>query len=857
MQEQEVMQVSLSAPKRAENGKRFVYTPPSWLYRTIVPLLSSRVHIDETVIASIKELSANGPLVYALKYRSTFDLNFLRLKFQELGLPVPGFAFAESGAVSTYLSKWIRKDPAGMADFRSYQSWTPLHENVLKDNFEAGMAAAFFLVDEQTSKNIYITPENDPVKILMDLQGKLPALITIIPLTILYDRRPRRLTEPAWEDLLGDPDRPGPIRRLLLATRKWAIPELLAGEPVHLITQFEEFGAQADWENLPFELRKKLVQSINDRIRVNRGPEKLSTTEIKERVLQDERVQRATRDAVRTENISERQAREKTEEMVDEIASDPRFQVHHALYYTLKWLFDKVFEGVDIRRSDFDELKKANADSSLIFVSCHKSHFDYLLIGFFSFINQMAIPYMAAGKNLSFWPVGPILRHAGAFFIRRSFKGMSLYTHVFAAYLKVLVKEKVNMNFYIEGGRSRTGKLLPPRLGMLSFLLQTIHEHAVEDLCFVPVFVGYDQIPEEKSYIKESSGKEKKKETFSQLIKSKDVLKKKFGKVYVRFHSPMSYRDFIERAGYEFENSSVKEGRKALQDFAYHLMYGIVKCGVISPVDIVAAGLVCAGKAKITANDLDESISYLLAAVKHNGFSLADTLENYPTAVKNALGIFRKRKFFEQAEDDASYTLNPDRKPNLIFYKNAFVNYLWAESIFALVVCSNEKITLTDLKRQFMEIKDILEKELILDPIIPLDDIIDGVIAFGEQKAWLKKADDELTVLERKPFEAYRLIIADILEIYYWSIKVAQPEACPIGQKDLIKKITKAAGENRAENLPPSPYISLVALNNALARFAEQGVLEYRAIKKAVERVSDPELRNKNLDFLEKLLFRK
>ena len=126
-------------------------------------------------------------------------------------------------------------------------------------------------------------------------------------------------------------------------------------------------------------------------------------------------------------------------------------------------------------------------------MSCHKSHLDYLLVGYLAFVNQMAIPYMAAGKNLSFWPVGPVLRNAGGFFIRRTFKGLGLYPHVFAAYLKVLVKEKVNINFYIEGGRSRTGKLLPPRVGMLAFLLQSVKEGSVKDLTFVPTFVGYDQ----------------------------------------------------------------------------------------------------------------------------------------------------------------------------------------------------------------------------------------------------------------------------------------------------------------------------------------------------------------------------
>ena len=252
----------------------------------------------------------------------------------------------------------------------------------------------------------------------------------------------------------------------------------------------------------PFDVRQKLIESINARIRVSRGPKRLSRTEIKELVLQDARLHRIVREKAIGESTSEQKVRKKAESYIEEIAADQRIQALHFLFYVLKWLFSKVFDGIDLKESAFAALKKANAEGSLIFVSSHKSHFDYLLIGFLSFINQMAVPYMAAGKNLSFWPVGPILRHGGAFFLRRSFKGLGLYTHVFAAYVKALAREKVNINFYIEGGRSRTGKLMPPRVGMLAFLLQAVEEGAVEDLSFIPTFIGYDQIPEERSYLR-------------------------------------------------------------------------------------------------------------------------------------------------------------------------------------------------------------------------------------------------------------------------------------------------------------------------------------------------------------------
>ena len=282
------------------------------------------------------------------------------------------------------------------------------------------------------------------------------------------------------------------------------VPELLVGEPVRLLEQFEEFGSDKPWEDLPLEVRKELIKSINVRIRINRGPEKLSPAEIKGIVLQDPRVQKAVCELVADKGLPEAKVLKEAEAYVDEIANKTSIHMYHLLYIALQRIFSRIFSGIDVKENQFATLKRANMDGSLVFVSCHKSHFDYLLVGVQCFMNNMAIPLMAAGQNLAFWPVGPILRHGAAFFLRRTFKGLGMYADVFAAYVKALVKDHTNIKFFIEGGRSRTGKLLPPKVGLLGFLLQAIDEGAVRDLAFVPTFVGYDQIPEEKSFLKEA-----------------------------------------------------------------------------------------------------------------------------------------------------------------------------------------------------------------------------------------------------------------------------------------------------------------------------------------------------------------
>jgi glycerol-3-phosphate O-acyltransferase len=829
---------------------------PPWLLRKLVNFLSEKVQIEPSMVERLRELSANGPIVYAMKYRSVFDLHFLRMRFAQLGLPVPSFIFdvssASAGSLSKVFKVWSSR-VSGM--LHEHKLDRPANEQVVKEILENGGAAVLFLVDEKTSRSRYVHPEQDPIRILLDIQGKIAGSIAIVPLFILYDRRPPRSIRPFWETFLGDPDRPGPLKRLLLALRHWTVPELVMGEPVHLVGEFEEFGAEESWDEAPLELRARLVDAINARIRVNRGPERRSRTEIKEKVLQDARLQRAVGEAAQREGAIEESIRKKAESYVDEIAADVRFQMHHFLYYVLKWMFAKVFDGVDYKESEFSNLKEANAQGSLIFVSNHKSHFDYLLIGFISFINQMTIPHMAAGKNLSFWPVGPVLRHAGAFFIRRSFRGLALYPQVFAAYLKVLVNEKININFYMEGGRSRTGKLLAPRLGMLAFILQTVEEGVVEDLTFVPTFVGYDQVPEEKSYLSELAGKDKQKESFTSFMRAKEVLKKSFGRVYLRFHEPVSFREFCRKLGVEPGGLSTRENRKLIQDFAYYLMSGIASAGVVTPIELTAAGLLCKGTTRVTRRDLLESAEILSQGLHHQGRGFADSLDNVEQAIDSALKRFRARKFleFEAGSAEIAYTIDRHRRPNLDFYKNALVNYLWSESLIATIVLNSgaHVMQIEELNKQFRILLDICSKELILDPLESSDQIFFRVLDFFAEKGWVNVAEQEVRIADKKPLWVFKGILADILVVYHLALAVSDEIGDGLGQKDYAKRMLKRAQDLHADTRSRVvPSIPSVTLANALARFSEMGVFHYRQSKKFLKGVQDSDRRDELRDYL-------
>ncbi|MCA1961791.1 MAG: 1-acyl-sn-glycerol-3-phosphate acyltransferase [Desulfomonile sp.] len=816
---------------------------PAWILRKLIGVLSANVRIEPSVVEQLRDLARRGPIIYAMKYRGIYDLHFLRLRFKELGLPAPAFAFGLPPRSSWSVKKAYRVWKERVSTVAVKRSGG-LTKEVIKDLLEKGCAGTLFLVDEQTLRDRYVHPDQDPLEVLLDVQGRMAAPLAIVPIFILYDRTARRTIRPFWETFLGDPDTPGIVRRVVAAVRRWTVPELLVGEPVHLVAEFEEFGADKSWEELPFAIREKLLDHINAAIRVNRGPEKLSRTEIKERVLRDERVKKAVGENGMRDGVSPEKVRKRAESYIQEIASDQRLQAHHFFYYVLNWMFSHVFDGIDVKPEQFAALKRVGRKGAMVFVQCHKSHFDYLVSGFMLFINQMAVPLFAAGKNLSFWPVGPLLRYAGAFFMRRTFQGNKLYTEVFAAYVKAIVEEQYNIIFYIEGGRSRTGKLLQPRLGLLTFLLRPVESGSLKDLCFVPTFIGYDLIPEESSYLRELTGAEKKKESFLAMIRSRDVLKTRYGKVFLRFHEPLRFGEFCRARfhGADPETLTESETRQLHHDFAYRLMAGIVKAAVVTGIELAAGALTCLGLRKVSHPQLMNSAKCLSDALRARGAEFADSLSDIAGGLQAALRMFGRRGFIEIQEpaelsNEPVYVIQDQRLPNLYFYRNALVNHLWPASVLAMVLCREDlfaaEIT-PAIREEFSALKEIFLKEIIVDPVESDDEILSETFELFRSKGWIQPpvgppGEND----EPGPLKCLRGILVDLALSYELVLAIADEAKESSSAKEIARRASKAAAELRENDGGPMiKAVSQITVRTALTRFHEMGILTPESSRK-------------------------
>ena len=274
------------------------------------------------------------------------------------------------------------------------------------------------------------------------------------------------------------------------------------------------------------------------------GPTLLERQELNNSVLGSDAVRRAMAEESRSKKISHEQAKARAQSYVTEIAADYREGLIRFGDRLLTRIWNKIYNGISVGHAERIRELAANGHE-IVYVPCHRSHMDYLLLTYVIYHEGMVTPHIAAGINLNFWPVGKIFRRGGAFFLRRSFAGNKLYTAVFREYLELLFNKGYSVKYYPEGGRSRTGRLIPPKTGMLAMTIQAMLKGVNRPVSIVPVYIGYENVMEVKSYLNELKGSKKKKESNWQVFSAIRKLKN-YGHGYVNFGEPIQLNQFLE-----------------------------------------------------------------------------------------------------------------------------------------------------------------------------------------------------------------------------------------------------------------------------------------------------------------------
>ena len=274
------------------------------------------------------------------------------------------------------------------------------------------------------------------------------------------------------------------------------------------------------------------------------GPDLSHRRTLVEDLLRTQAVKQAVRDIAAQQNMAEDKAQLKAYKYADEIAANMSVATVRVMDVLLTWLWNRIYNGVSV--NNIQVVRDVARDNAVIYVPCHRSHIDYLLLSYVLYQNGLVPPHIAAGINLNMPLVGPILRRGGAFFMRRSFRDNPLYATVFNEYMHVMLTRGYSVEYFVEGGRSRTGRMLQPRLGMLAMTVRSFLRNHQKPIVFVPVYVGYEKVMEGRSYLGELRGKKKQKESVFGLAKTVRKLNNSFGRVALNFGDAIPLAEVLD-----------------------------------------------------------------------------------------------------------------------------------------------------------------------------------------------------------------------------------------------------------------------------------------------------------------------
>jgi glycerol-3-phosphate O-acyltransferase len=354
-----------------------------------------------------------------------------------------------------------------------------------------------------------------------------------------------------------------------------------------------------------------------------------------------------------------RASREKAKEILLELSSASQAKALFVCYWIVTFLQKMMFREISTYGDELKEVYKLTQDGKIIFyLPNHKSHMDYLLLSYILFNQEIAPPHIAAGVNLSFFPVGGLFRRTGAYFIRRKIAGNFLYTRFLQIYFDWMLKEKISQEFYMEGGRSRDGKIREAQSGIFTLFIEQIRAQNLEsEVYFVPTSITYDRLPEIKSLQNELLGAEKAKESALSLLKSLSILWTNHGDVHVQFGKPLAL-------------NSLLEGEFTKQKFSdlSHRIFSEVQQNKIITVSSLMALVLLSTKDFIEQKDVFERIHWLTDFLKPCRVCISTDIANMQRDLDEILPRFEKLGWFTRR--GSMLDVSPSKRIEMNYYKN-------------------------------------------------------------------------------------------------------------------------------------------------------------------------------------------
>jgi len=768
---------------------------PGWLIRFLVGWLLASVRFDRRHVDTIRDAQQRGAVVLVMRSRSLVDYLYFNVAFLQRGLRLVRFA----NGIRTW---FMRSALAGLASLLMGKRGLPDDQDSVEQLVEASETILLFLHTPAEQGNAFGLPL---LERLVTAARRSTAPVILVPQLLLWDKRPDAEQPTLLDSVFGTRQSPGFFRSIVYVIQNVWQSFLNLGEPsTQVSSPFElndfllQYSDRTD-QQIAHLLYDHLLGILDREQRVVVGPGIKAAPVLRDEILADARTRSGLQAAA--PGMERNTQIQKARKILKEIAADFDLLGIKVLSAILTPIWNQIYDGIELDTEGLERVRNTMREKRLIIVPSHKSHIDYLLISYLFYRNGLIPPHIAAGVNLSFWPMGPIFRRCGAFFLRRTFAGDPLYPVLFNAYLVKLLEEGFSIEFFIEGTRSRTGKLNTPKYGMLNMIVDAFRSGEVEQMAFVPVSVGYESIIEGSSYRHELEGGEKEGESLGGLIRSSSFLAKRYGRVYVEFGDPIDLGQFMTEyhgtAKPEIERTDLE---RSVRRLAYRIIHGINDVTSVTPSGIAALLLLNSPESALDRSTMAREAGFVVGFLRERHAHLSATLTEQLLAqlprihrVQHSTPDLASFNDFDQEylttgqyenADDTSgasvadealgeavvdtldaalrlladkqlvqfkgegkariWTVADEKRIELDFYKNNIIHYFVPEAVFATAmhVTAGERKPVEHVKTYARFLSRLFKYEFCFEERSRFDDVFNRSFDYFLARNWISSDDD-------------------------------------------------------------------------------------------------------------------
>ncbi|MGE0787153.1 MAG: 1-acyl-sn-glycerol-3-phosphate acyltransferase [Sandaracinaceae bacterium] len=832
---------------------------PNRLLRWLYTRFFRHMRVDDAWSARVREAAARGIVVYVMRSISVLDFLCLDYLIKRFRLPLVRFV--------NDLGLWIL-EPFGRGGRRlRFRRQIPQEEafaKVVQDQ-ESGL---LFLRrppsfgEPPTGQGLDV----DLIRTVVEQQRKVDRPILLMPQVFVWTVRPPNRRASLLDLLFGPSEWPGRLRVLLRFLFNFRNAQLRSGEPFDVQAFLAEHQHLTDGEAAD-RIRYAILRRIEREREIVQGPAKKTPSRIREELLRSPRVRKHLEMASREQEKPIAEIVRHADSELRRLAAMMDPNMIGLFEAVLGYVFSRIYDGLEVDQEGLERVREAARRGPLVFLPSHKSHVDYLVLSFVLARAGVSTPLIAAGDNLSFFPLGWFLRRAGAFFIRRSFSGRKLYSALVAAYLRKVLAEGFNVEFFMEGGRSRTGKLLPPKLGLVSMVVDAGLSLKQTSLTFVPVSIGYERIVEQRAYSEEQAGAEKQPETVGGLLKTPRVLRSRYGRLYVQFGSLSVLEDLVTEAasvrknrrdGEDPRELRPPERRALINRVAHRMTYEIDRATMVTPAALVATALLSDARRGWTHEELLGRCAQVLAALQRLGARIAHQLVRSETqivappsraaredvtsllldsqTVDEALALFVDAKLIESvtADGERVHTVLNERRLALEYHKNTVLHFFVPSALIANALeAERGPIEEKALCERVERLSRLFKYEFMYRADATFDQIFDDALATMMDAREIERGDDgTLRPVEGSLLPVYAHMVRSYFEAYRLAVRQCEPLARggSIKKKDWLKQAL-SRGHRRflAGEISLAESVAKPKLENALLALHDHGIVRANA----------------------------